>query len=234
MDILGIHIGDNRLTAFQKLKSSYSIETGKNCFAVRDYMFGNYLFSITYTYEDVRIKSIRLSYVQSKKGMKGRIESSEEVAKKAWEYCNENLGLTISESKTEKGRCAIWSDLNITVKSFYQIHYGKEQYLSSQEVNSFVLEITDFATNIKDDEARNLFLQVRSKTFKKNDLCPGKEEIRISRRFTFQSLKLILIILLILLCLFVYAFSHRYQVVHNGRGIVDKWTGTVEEVKIKN
>lgn len=31
--------------------------------------------------------------------------------------------------------------------------------------------------------------------------------------------------------MFIYAFSHRYQVVYNGRGIIDKWTGTVEVVK---
>ncbi len=231
MDILGIHIGDNRFEAFEKLKLSYSVKIGKDCFNIDENMFGNYLFSITYTYAEERIENIRLSYVQSKKSMKGRNESSEEVAKKVWEYLNTNLGLTISESKTEKGRCAIWSDFNITVKAFFQMQSGIEQYLNSQEVNALVLDISDFVTNINDDEARKLFLQIRSKTSKEFDL--RKRRISVKRRFNTQSMKLILIMMLVLLCMFVYAFSYRYQVIRNGAYILDKWTNTVERIDYK-
>lgn len=37
----------------------------------------------------------------------------------------------------------------------------------------------------------------------------------------------------LIVCMFIYAFSHRYQVVYSGSGIIDKWTGTLEEVKYK-
>ena len=61
--------------------------------------------------------------------------------------------------------------------------------------------------------------------------------VPIKRKFVFklpfQYAKYILLVILVLACMFIYAFSHRYQVVANGRAIIDKWAGTIEEVEYK-
>lgn len=231
MDILGIHIGDNRYEAYNRLSLSRSVKTGKDCFYIDENIFGSFKFSITYYYVGEYIERIALTYTQSNKGVEGHITSIEEVVGKVCEYFNSCLGLPISENKTEKGGNAIWSDINITVGYFYQMQNGISKYLDhSRDTNCVIIQITDFASRIKDAEFKEFFLKVRRN---KKLAITDRKQIGTCIKMKIPSLytKYILLAILVLTCMFIYAFSHRYQVVYNGRGIIDKWTGTVEEVK---
>lgn len=46
-------------------------------------------------------------------------------------------------------------------------------------------------------------------------------------------IKIFIISFAIIVAAYLFALQSRYQVVYNGRGIVDKWTGTIETVRIK-
>lgn len=233
MDVLGICIGDNRHEAFDKLSISHKVKTGKNCFYTDETMFGNCIFSITYSYIEENINSIRMSYYQSSKGMNGHTSSPKEVSEKISEYFNLNLGLPISEKKTDRGRNATWSDMNITIRYFYQMRSLIEQDLEySKELNAVIIEIVDFASQIKDDEFKKIFQLVRNHKIGKMTNTEQKK-VGIKTKFNSQHTKYILLVILAFACMFIYAFSHRYQIVYNGKGIIDKWTGTVEEVKHK-
>lgn len=233
MDILGVHIGDNKHEVFNRLSFNHSVETGKNCFCVYENMFGNFRFHVSYYYVGESIEKILLSYIRSDKGAKGRTASIEEVAGRVHVFFESNLGLPISEDKADGSGNAVWSDIDTTVRYFYKKRSGVGLYLESPKENDcVVIEISDFASRIKDDEFKRMFLQVR-----KNERLQitNREQPRVclKTKFASQYIKYILLAVLVLACMFIYAFSHRYQVVANGRAIIDKWAGTIEEVEYK-